>query len=120
MVLPLVDLVALSAAAHRLRMAAHPHWLEVPTLLPGLTPEQKMAWEVNQFVTFPDVPLRRCQDYLLEARMLLPQAQAKKHGQVLAQDLDSCVGQLTKLLTAVSKIVGKTLEEVNQSAVEQL
>ena len=48
------------------------------------------------------------------------QAQAKKHGQVLAQDLDACVGQLTKLLTAVSKVVGKTLEEVNQSAVEQL
>ena len=85
-----------------------------------MSPEERQAWDITQFMKNPTVALGRCQELPIESRILLPQATGKKHTGVLAQDLETQIATVTKMITAITKMVGKSEEEINRQAAEQL
>ena len=84
---------------------------------PPLSEEALLGVEISNFITSPELSLKRLQGYLIESRLLQPQAHKNRHATVLAADVEKNIAQMVKMNTAIMKLVGKPPHEIERAVV---
>ena len=85
-----------------------------------LTDADRAELDIQAFMKHPETGAKFLQDYMIQSRMMLAQAQKDEITSVLAQRLETNINTCTKINTAVAKLIGKDPKEMNREAIRQL